>query len=54
VAEARIGQDREVRNSVASGVVTGIDPSEAMVEQARARNANAIRAGRVELGTGSV
>jgi ubiquinone/menaquinone biosynthesis C-methylase UbiE len=35
-------------------LVAGIDPSREMVEQARARNATAIRSGRVELYHGSV
>jgi ubiquinone/menaquinone biosynthesis C-methylase UbiE len=41
-------------SSSPSGWVAGIDPSEEMVEQARARNANAIRTGGVDLRRGSV
>jgi ubiquinone/menaquinone biosynthesis C-methylase UbiE len=37
-----------------SGRVAGVDPSREMVEQARARNAAAIRSGRVDLRLGSV
>jgi ubiquinone/menaquinone biosynthesis C-methylase UbiE len=37
-----------------AGHVAGIDPSQAMVEQARARNAVAIKGGRVDLRRGSV
>jgi ubiquinone/menaquinone biosynthesis C-methylase UbiE len=37
-----------------AGHVAGIDPSREMVEQARARNAIAVREGRVELRRGSV
>jgi len=37
-----------------AGHITGIDPSREMVEQARARNAIAIKEGRVELHCGSV
>jgi ubiquinone/menaquinone biosynthesis C-methylase UbiE len=37
-----------------AGHVAGIDPSREMVEQARARNATAIRSGRVDLCHGSV
>ncbi len=40
--------------AASSGWVAGIDPSEEMVEQARARNATAIHTGRVELRRGSV
>jgi ubiquinone/menaquinone biosynthesis C-methylase UbiE len=40
--------------SAAAGWVAGIDPSAEMVEQARARNAHAIGAGRVALRQGSV
>ena len=42
------------RLSEAAGHVTGIDQSREMVAQARARNANAIKSGRVELCHGSV
>jgi ubiquinone/menaquinone biosynthesis C-methylase UbiE len=35
-------------------VVAGIDPSQEMVEQARARNTDAIESGRVDLRRGSV
>jgi SAM-dependent methyltransferase len=38
----------------AAGRVAGVDPSRAMVRQARARNAAAIRSGRVDLWHGSV
>jgi ubiquinone/menaquinone biosynthesis C-methylase UbiE len=41
-------------HSASLGWVTGIDPSEEMVEQASARNAAAIAAGRVVLQRGSV
>jgi ubiquinone/menaquinone biosynthesis C-methylase UbiE len=37
-----------------AGQVAGIDPSQEMVKQARARNASAIKDGRVELRRGSV
>src|SRR5262249_13527227 len=40
--------------SASAGWVAGIDPSAEMVEQARARNARAIGAGRVELRQGAV
>lgn len=40
---------RRVSEMVIDGFVAGIDHSEVMVEQARKRNATAIRAGRVEL-----
>jgi len=40
--------------SASSGCVAGIDPSQEMVEQATARNAAGIGAGRVELRQGSV
>jgi ubiquinone/menaquinone biosynthesis C-methylase UbiE len=39
---------------VSSGRVAGVDDSAEMVEQARARNAEAMKAGRVELQRGSV
>jgi len=39
---------------VSSGLVAGVDDSEEMVEQARARNAKAIASGRVELRPASV
>jgi ubiquinone/menaquinone biosynthesis C-methylase UbiE len=39
---------------VSSGQVAGVDDSTEMVEQARARNAKAMKAGRVELQRGSV
>jgi ubiquinone/menaquinone biosynthesis C-methylase UbiE len=42
------------RLSRLAGHVAGIDPSREMVEQARARNAAAIRSGRVDLRRGSV
>jgi ubiquinone/menaquinone biosynthesis C-methylase UbiE len=41
-------------HSASLGWVAGIDPSEEMVEQASARNAGAIAAGRVVLQRGSV
>jgi ubiquinone/menaquinone biosynthesis C-methylase UbiE len=40
--------------SVSGGYVAGIDPSEEMVEQAKARNVKAIEGGRVDLRYGSV
>jgi ubiquinone/menaquinone biosynthesis C-methylase UbiE len=40
--------------SVSVGYVAGIDPSEEMVEQARARNVKAMESGRVDLRYGSV
>jgi len=43
---------RRVSEIAVHGKVTGIDHSEAMVEQARARNKRAIQAGRVELQLG--
>jgi SAM-dependent methyltransferase len=39
--------------SVSGGYVAGVDPSDEMVEQARARNVNAIKSGRVDLRYGS-
>src|SRR5262245_40626176 len=39
---------------LSSGRVAGVDDSEEMVEQARVRNAEAIKTGRVELRRGSV
>jgi SAM-dependent methyltransferase len=42
------------RLSNLAGHVAGIDPSQEMVQQARTRNAEAIRSGRVELRHGSV
>jgi ubiquinone/menaquinone biosynthesis C-methylase UbiE len=41
-------------SAVSSGRVAGIDPSEEMVEQSKARNASGIGTGRVELRRGSV
>ena len=41
-------------SSASSGWVAGVDPSEEMIEQAKARNATGIGAGRVELRRGSV
>ena len=40
--------------SVSGGYVAGVDPSDEMVEQARARNVNAIESGRVDLQYGAV
>jgi ubiquinone/menaquinone biosynthesis C-methylase UbiE len=40
--------------SVSGGYIAGVDPSAEMVEQARARNANAIESSRVDLRYGSV
>jgi ubiquinone/menaquinone biosynthesis C-methylase UbiE len=40
--------------SVSGGCIAGVDPSDEMVEQARARNVNAIESGRVDLRYGSV
>jgi SAM-dependent methyltransferase len=41
-------------NSVLGGYVAGVDPSEEMVEQAKARNVKAIEGGRIDLRYGSV
>lgn len=43
-----------VANSTPAQLVTGVDPSGEMIEQAEARNATHIEAGRVALGRGSV
>jgi ubiquinone/menaquinone biosynthesis C-methylase UbiE len=40
--------------SVSGGYVAGVDPSEEMVEQAKARNVKAMESGRVDLRYGSV
>jgi ubiquinone/menaquinone biosynthesis C-methylase UbiE len=40
--------------SVSEGYIAGVDPSEEMVEQARARNVNAMESSRVDLRYGSV
>jgi ubiquinone/menaquinone biosynthesis C-methylase UbiE len=40
--------------SVSEGYIAGVDPSEEMVEQARARNAKAVESSRVDLRCGSV
>jgi ubiquinone/menaquinone biosynthesis C-methylase UbiE len=40
--------------SVSGGYVAGVDPSEEMVQQAKARNVKAIESGRVDLRYGSV
>jgi ubiquinone/menaquinone biosynthesis C-methylase UbiE len=40
--------------SMSGGYVAGVDPSEEMVEQAKARNVKAIESGRVDLRCGSV
>jgi ubiquinone/menaquinone biosynthesis C-methylase UbiE len=40
--------------SVSGGYVAGVDPSEEMVQQAKARNVKAIESGRVDLRHGSV
>jgi ubiquinone/menaquinone biosynthesis C-methylase UbiE len=40
--------------SVSRGYIAGVDPSEEMVEQAKARNLKAIQSGRVDLRLGSV
>jgi ubiquinone/menaquinone biosynthesis C-methylase UbiE len=40
--------------SVSGGYVAGVDPSEEMVEQAKARNVKAIEGGRIDLRYGSV
>lgn len=45
---------RLLAERVASGFVAGVDPSPVMVRQGRSRNANLIRAGRVDLREGSV
>jgi ubiquinone/menaquinone biosynthesis C-methylase UbiE len=45
---------RHLSELASAGHVAGIDQSEEMVEQARARNANAIRSGHVDLRHGSV
>jgi ubiquinone/menaquinone biosynthesis C-methylase UbiE len=37
-----------------AGHIAGIDPSQEMVEQSRARNTDAIESGRVDLRRGSV
>jgi ubiquinone/menaquinone biosynthesis C-methylase UbiE len=40
--------------SVSGGYIAGVDPSEEMVQQAKARNVKAIESGRVDLRQGSV
>jgi ubiquinone/menaquinone biosynthesis C-methylase UbiE len=45
---------RRLSKLAAAGHVAGIDLSQEMVEQARARNAAAIESGHVDLGRGSV
>jgi ubiquinone/menaquinone biosynthesis C-methylase UbiE len=40
--------------SVSEGYIAGVDPSDEMVDQARARNVKAIESGRVDLRYGSV
>src|ERR671919_2659341 len=40
--------------SVSRGYVAGVDPSEEMVQQAKARNVKAMESGRVDLRQGSV
>jgi ubiquinone/menaquinone biosynthesis C-methylase UbiE len=40
--------------SVSEGYIAGVDPSDEMVDQARARNVKAIESGRVDLRSGSV
>lgn len=45
---------QHVSGLASAGFVAGVDPSPEMVEQARARNAGAIRSGRVDLRQGSV
>ena len=44
---------QEFARRAASGLVVGVDHSEVMVQQARKRNAAAVRAGRVDLRLGS-
>ena len=45
---------QRLSNLASAGHIAGIDPSQEMVEQARARNTDAIKSGRVDLRRGSV
>jgi ubiquinone/menaquinone biosynthesis C-methylase UbiE len=57
VLEAGFGPGIGIRllaESVPTGYIAGLDPSKEMVQQAKARNANAFASGRVDLRHGSV